>query len=383
MCYFSVSGTLFLLETMSRSAALTQAASDYPLNETTHLLPHIDNIESPHQQLIHTPNKMRLEVGERKIEVSELCDLHLDKLGRAAYTVCICVYMYSALWIYGAIFSSSLSAHFPLTMAVSDSSTHDAVVNNSSYYLYLLLFATFCIPISCMELSEQITLQVILSCCRILMIILMLTTITVAIITKTTPFSDFHHVNMQSNDFISFSTNSNHFNKLYTLLPIAAYANVYHHSLPALSHFTADKQLLGTIFSCTVIFCSIAYMLIGSVISSYFGEFTKSPSNLNWTNYIGHNNSDGNDGTIPLYARCISTYIVCFPAVDAASAFPLSSITLGNNLLSSFYGKESIIYEKSRMTRYYFKKGKRKLKLLLLLLLLLMNYNCLLSFIVC
>ena len=37
-----------------------------------------------------------------------------------------------------------------------------------------------------------------------------------------------------------------------------------------------------------------------------------------------------------LVAESISTYVVVFPALDAASAYPLNAITLGNSLLNTF-----------------------------------------------
>jgi hypothetical protein len=56
---------------------------------------------------------------------------------------------------------------------------------------------------------------------------------------------------------------------------------------------------------------------------------------LNWQFYWGTLDADRN---VPLYARCISTFVVLLPALDVASAFPLNAITLGNSLMSAYYG---------------------------------------------
>ena len=41
-------------------------------------------------------------------------------------------------------------------------------------------------------------------------------------------------------------------------------------------------------------------------------------------------------------------FVVLFPALDVASAFPLNGITLGNNLMSSWHGENTRIAEGDR-----------------------------------
>lgn len=53
---------------------------------------------------------------------------------------------------------------------------------------------------------------------------------------------------------------------------------------------------------------------------------------------------------IPYYAQVISKFVILFPALDVASAYPLNAFTLGNNLMSSFYGTDEVeIHERSRI----------------------------------
>jgi hypothetical protein len=49
-----------------------------------------------------------------------------------------------------------------------------------SYYIYLAVFATVVVPLSCMELSEQIYTQVTLSLFRVLMLSVMILTTAVS-----------------------------------------------------------------------------------------------------------------------------------------------------------------------------------------------------------
>ena len=76
----------------------------------------------------------------------------------------------------------------------------------------------------------------------------------------------------------------------------------------------------------TLAICFLAYTLVGVVLSSYFGPHINSSSNLNWADFYMIHES-------PMMWT-ISHYIILFPAVDVMSAFPLSAITWGNNLLA-------------------------------------------------
>lgn len=111
---------------------------------------------------------------------------------------------------------------------------------------------------------------------------------------------------------------------LYVFLPIACYAFIYHHSIAGLSHPVRDKRLLGSIFLTTFLICSVAYGAIAVLVASYFGPHMAQSSNLEWQEY----------GAGKGFPRAMALYILLFPALDVASAFPLNAITLGNNMLS-------------------------------------------------
>jgi amino acid permease len=63
--------------------------------------------------------------------------------------LCLSVYIYGALLAYGTVFANSVAAMFPLPTPHAD----------ASYVLYLGLFAILVIPLSCLELTEQIAVR--------------------------------------------------------------------------------------------------------------------------------------------------------------------------------------------------------------------------------
>lgn len=48
--------------------------------------------------------------------------------------------------------------------------------------------------------------------------------------------------------------------------------------------------------------------------------------------------AEGRATPVAPWARAVSLYVLCFPAADVVSAFPLNAITLGNNMMGSYYG---------------------------------------------
>jgi len=74
----------------------------------------------------------------------------------------------------------------------------------------------------------------------------------------------------------------------YKILPVAVYANIYHHSIPGLSMPVADKSKLHLIFLCVFAVMMVGYGLIGVSVAYYFGDNVQGMSNLNWHDYLAN-----------------------------------------------------------------------------------------------
>ncbi len=280
----------------------------------------------------------------RKLEITELCGIFLGPLGERTYTITIAMYMYGTLWAYTTVFANAFATH----LSIADG-------ENTSYYIYILTFAAIVVPVSIMEFSEQVIVQVSLAIFRIVMVSLMVLTALLAYSRQDHEFGDVDNTSKTHEDVLQ----KWNFRKLYLLLPIAAYAYIFHHSVPSLAYSTKDQIHLTHLFRTALVISMLAYMLVGTVVSMYFGEGTLTSSNLNWQYYIGLRNRANyrNDSNvdIPWYADVISFFIVLFPAIDVASAYPLNAYTLGNNLMSAYYGKEMYKHDRSRWKLTFFR----------------------------
>ena len=278
------------------------------------------NVAQQGRQLIHRPPP-KYVVKHRKFEVNSLCRVFISKAGLRLYTGFICLYLYCSLWAYICVFAGSMAKAAPF-FAGGDADTN--------YLIYAIIFAGMVVPMSCMELDEQVTVQVMMTGARFLMLGLMVCTSSLCA-RDTNQAQTFHEAPMFRPAGID------------KMLPIMVFAHIYHHSIPGLAHPVADKKKLSGIYRSTTVFSTIAYAFIGLILGSAFGDNIEQSSNLNWKHFSGGTavfDSNGAIVSVAWWAKAISLYILCFPAIDVISAFPLNAITLGNNMMGSFYGKK-------------------------------------------
>mmetsp|Transcript_12527 Transcript_12527/g.26500 ORF Transcript_12527/g.26500 Transcript_12527/m.26500 type:complete len:277 (-) Transcript_12527:109-939(-) len=141
-------------------------------------------------------------------------------------------------------------------------------------------------------------------------------------------------------------------------LPILIFANIFHHSIPGLTHPAADKTKIGRVFMATNLFTTTAYLVLGVTLASAFGKSIEQSSNLNWSYFhanTGHLDDEGNVIGAAWWTKAVSIYVMVFPGIDVISAFPLNAITLGNNLFGAVYGKRISEVESNRWLRTSFR----------------------------
>ena len=273
-------------------------------------------------------------VKQRKFEVNALCRVFLGKYGLQSYTVIICLYLMGALWAYTSVFASAMATALPWF------GNGDEGFN---YLCYAILFGCVVVPLSCLELDEQVPLQVFLTLCRFLMFFLMIGTSHLAA-----------DDDQEASDNIAQPADNFRLAGIAKTLPVLMFATIFHHSIPGLTHPVGDKRKVGKIFTATNTFTVAAYVTLGITLGATFGNGIEQSSNLNWSTFhagTGYIDENGNVVGAAWWTHAVSFYIMLFPAVDVVSAFPLSAITLGNNLFGAAYGKRIHEVEGNRCLR--------------------------------
>ena len=291
------------------------------------------------QVVVVKPKKYIVE--DRKFEMNALCRVFLGKRGLRIFTVFLSLYMCGTLWAYTSVFSSAMSRALPIYIEDDNGdlsnffrlvATEGASPESINYVCYAILFGCIVVPLSCLELDEQVPLQVFLSGCRFVMFLLMIGTSRIC-----------------ANDLAAMSqitsgTEVDNFRwgGVAKTLPILIFANVFHHSIPGLTHPADDKRKIGSVFLATNIFTTTAYLMLGLSLASAFGNRIEQSSNLSWSYFhanTGQLDSQGNIVGAAWWTKVVSMYILLFPAIDVVSAFPLNAITFGNSLFGAAYGK--------------------------------------------
>jgi hypothetical protein len=273
---------------------------------------------------------------------------------RTAYVSVLSGYMYGALWAYGTVFASSFAANVPVAFfnggAVCAVVEH-GVVNSAclgTFYTWLGVFALLAVPMACLELTEQIVVQVVMFAARVLVVLLMTGTVMNGWATcpkGSTVFAGLPSSNTSSTDAISGGglppSNMFELTGLAGLLPVATYAFIFHHSVPVLAHPVAVKSSLPSLFASAFAVCCIAYGALGLIVSMGFGDAINQQCNLNWKDYVGCVAAPASGSVTPssatVAAVAIRFVVLIFPALDVLSAYPLNAITLGNNLQAACF----------------------------------------------
>ena len=113
------------------------------------------------------PPKESLVVGSRKFELPDLFDMFLGFTAKRTYVAFLTVYFFGFLWAYASVFAASAAGNIPLP-GINNSEVCDISVNSSAgcaalYSVYLVILAIIVVPLTCLELKEQVCVQVSLN----------------------------------------------------------------------------------------------------------------------------------------------------------------------------------------------------------------------------
>ena len=257
----------------------------------------------------------------RRIEVNELVQIFLGRPARRVYEVLLCIYMIGALWSYSAVFSQSMEGQLPIAAI------------GSNYLFYLGLFALIVVPLTCLEMTELKPLAIALAIFRFVALTLMMLTAVLSLYHY--PFVTAEGVQP------STATSAPYYSDvrpvvwagLATIFPVSLFSQIFHHSVPGLTHPLQNKQRTPFVFTAVLMTTFALYAGLGICVGLYFGSGVDEVATLNWVDYSGERGVGRTGRT--WVASVISYTIVLFPPIDIISAFPLNAITLANNIMSA------------------------------------------------
>jgi len=316
-----------------------------------------------------------LYLHKHVLEVTELTKLLFGNTARYAYLVVMGLWTLGTMWSFGSVFGASLANHIPiLFMPEPHNQTCDMNADPENcrlqYIFYVLVFGCVVVPLTLMDMTEQVMVQVIMAAGRIVLVCIMSGTVLAAWTCDGVAFKLMARASadggLQRDPPPLFDTPID-FSGLSILIPVAVTAAAFHQAIPSITRDTADKWDMHKVLRAAFIIVGVCYVVFGVLLALFFGEHIEPQSTLLWADYVGCadvsavHSSAGLNATEPFdtaaggrillmsgsdavsaaralkpsgWAQFVTLFVLLFPAADVASAFPLNAIALANNLLS-------------------------------------------------
>ncbi|XP_059045301.1 transmembrane protein 104 homolog [Achroia grisella] len=262
---------------------------------------------------------------DRRVELGEMADLFLNKMGRTMFYCTLCIYLYGDLSIYSAAVAKSVMdvVCSPLPPNTTDSDWDQMPCFNNTaseagvgaytrlqcYRAALLVFAVIMGPFVFCNVQKTKYLQLFTSGMRWLAFAIMIS-LAIHLLIGSEP-----HTQPPAFDFTG----------LPTLFGACVYSFMCHHSLPALISPIRGKKRLGLHLSLDYGIISVFYLVL-----AFTGAFAFPHLNDLYTLNFVPTDADN------IFLRIIEYFLALFPVFTLSTSFPIIAITLRNNLQSLF-----------------------------------------------
>jgi len=284
-------------------------------------------------------NVPHIVIERFKAEMPELCRLFLGRRWFFFFLITISLDLYGLTWSYASIFAAGLADALPIK------SGGDGILEGS-YRIYILIFASITVPLSCIQLSDHILIQLAFLAGRVGMFLLMLGTVAAAWVSDTPHFDNYVGPADESGGVTS-AVPLFHFPSLFLLIQVSIFSTAYQFAVPGIADAAKNKKNILTTFATACIYIFVSVLVCGVTLSLFFGDDIRTSANLNWHNYHGGTGSFVEDGGatkrvgVANWAKAIAGYIIVFPALDALAVFPLCTISLGEILQDAWEGERN------------------------------------------
>lgn len=282
------------------------------------------------------------DVSHEDVEVVDIVEVFLGPYSSIAYQISLVVLTFIGLVAYCQVFITSfISQIYP----------------SISVYVPMAIFGCVVIPLSCIDLTEQVFAQVVMSIMRFVTLGVLFFGLVVALYMDpvdsetqvTVPLvGDATTTTTSSTSTAGAAYGEDGTMQLYSfplvefagfgmMFSTAIFSQLFQHSVPGLIRplHEADQSKVPSIFGLALTTTGALYIATGIASVLYFGDAIHESINLNFVGYTwGITRADGE--YVYITVRCLAGLIVLFPALDTLSVFPLIATTLGNNLLAAF-----------------------------------------------
>lgn len=285
--------------------------------------------------------------GIKELEVTDLAQEFLGPWGKLSYQCTLMALTYVGLLAYTQVFNDTFLKQ---------------VWPSAPRYLPPALFGLIVVPLSCLDLSEQIHTQVIMSLLRFVALGVLLIGTLVALAV------DFENSALKADYWpdpsLTVSEERNvpllQWSGFGVMFTTAIFSQLFQHSVPGLIRPLSndDKKYVPSIFRNALLTTACLYISTGCCTVFYFGRHLAQSVNLNFVDF--HWGLHGGR-TMQAVTGLLAMIVVLFPALDTLSVFPLIAITLGNNLHAAFPTLDPFLLQ-NKPEKHVSKQEKQRLR---------------------
>ena len=209
---------------------------------------------------------------------------------KIAYLILLTLITFAACLAYCTVAGSAWSVNLPLNFGDVHQCTGNSFSNfpeggcGNAYRFCLFIFACIVVPLTLLDLKEQAIIQFLLGVFRF---------VTVGAIIIYCLVHLFQHDSGVVCTRDSTTVDTQHYPKTYLWenfdfsgwllsIPVFSYAFILHQAIPALTHPVKEKKWLRGYFSALYIILGGTYLLMGLVVSLWFGHCLLETCTLNW-----------------------------------------------------------------------------------------------------
>eukprot|EP01116_Phalansterium_solitarium_P023285 TRINITY_DN8089_c0_g1_i2.p1 TRINITY_DN8089_c0_g1~~TRINITY_DN8089_c0_g1_i2.p1 ORF type:complete len:549 (-),score=173.15 TRINITY_DN8089_c0_g1_i2:427-2073(-) len=289
----------------------------------------------------------------RRYDMSYMFEYFFGLKGLIVCQAALSFYTYSILWAYSAVFASTVASLFYqfAYSAECDIYAEPSYGCNVAYYVSVVVFACYVLPMACLDVGEQASVQIFLTIYRFSAFAVMLATVFVALASG----NPYVAIGQQPVSTYAIAK----WGGFGTMFTSAIVALCMHYTTADIVHPITDKKNAQRALMGSMVTSIGFYLLIGLVCACYFGQGALPLVTLNWTEYTGRG---GGWQPIPegekrvWWSILVQFWVMLFPVFDMASVYPLVCVTLANNLYASTPKRlQNAVPE--RVRRYFFRFG--------------------------
>lgn len=235
----------------------------------------------------------------RKFEPSEMCEVFVGRWLKVVYLVLLSIHTFLACLSYSTVTGSAWSVNLPLNFGTLEQCTSNDFFHQllpdggclNSYRFCLLLFALIVVPLSLLDLKEQVIVQfglgvlrfVTLAAIILYCVVNMLQGYMVADCKDPVPTlrntSAVWYTNTSSISDILFHFD---FNGWVVSIPVFVYAVALQQGIVSLTHPIKQKNWLRGLFNTLFLIVVLLYVCLGIVVAFWFRDGTNETCTLNW-----------------------------------------------------------------------------------------------------